>query len=174
MTKRVPKSNKALQKAYDFCVKKKSFRDAEKSTFVDYVLRSQKDIASAENDFQNEDYYWVRVKGYQALFHMLNALLVKHCGYFSKDHGCILTALLKKEIILDNIAEKLHIVVRDVENVRDFADSVGSAVQDIDDLRIQRNFALYKPKAWKEVTKEDIRYELDKIKKNIQILVTLL
>jgi hypothetical protein len=40
--------------------------------------------------------------------------------------------------------------------------------------RIQRNFALYKPKAWEEVTKDDIKTELEKIKKNIQILVGLL
>ena len=49
-----------------------------------------------------------------------------------------------------------------------------SAIQDIDDFRIQRNFALYKPKAWEEVTKEDIKSELTKIKDNMKILAGLL
>ena len=45
---------------------------------------------------------------------------------------------------------------------------------DIDEFRIQRNFALYKPKAWEEVKKEDVARELEKIQKNIAILVVLL
>jgi uncharacterized protein (UPF0332 family) len=171
MRKRIPKTVKALERAYSFCEKKKAFRVADKNTFSDYVLRGQKDIASAQNDFQHEDFHWVRVKAYQALFHILNALLVKHCGYFSKDHSCILSALLKNNIITEEIAEKLHLVVGNIEKC---AKTVENAVQDIDDLRIQRNFALYKPKAWEEVTKHDIKDELEKIKKNIEILVDLL
>ena len=48
------------------------------------------------------------------------------------------------------------------------------AVQDIDNFRVQRNFALYKPKAWEEVTKNDLEEELKKIKNNIAILGGLL
>lgn len=171
MTKRtLPKTVKALEKAYQNCEKRKKFREMDSQRFKDYVVRSQKDISSADNDFKNEDYYWVRIKAYQALFHMLNALLVKNFGYYSKDHGCILTALLKNNIITDETASKLHLVVEDT--VKETASE--DAIQDIDDLRIQRNFALYKPKAWEEVTKEDIEQELNKIKNNIKILVALL
>ena len=45
---------------------------------------------------------------------------------------------------------------------------------DIDEFRIQRNFALYKPKAWENVKKEDVEEELTKIKNNFNILVKVL
>ncbi len=166
----LPKTESALDKAYEDC--KRKFRVVDSSKFQDYVVRSQKDIASAENDFKSEDYHWARIKAYQALFHMLNGLLVKHLGYYSKDHGCILTALLKHEIITDETAVRLHLVVRNV--VKNSIETAEDALQDIDDFRIQRNFALYKPKAWEEVTKADIEQELGKIKSNILILVSLL
>ena len=168
----LPKTVRALEKAYENCEEKNKFRKINNEQFHDYVIRSQKDIASADNDFNNEDYYWARIKAYQALFHMLNALLVKYCGYYSKDHGCILTALLKNNIISNKTASQLHLIVKNVleSGIRTPED----VIQDIDDFRIQRNFALYKPKAWEEVTKEDIKQELDKIKDNIKILVGLL
>jgi uncharacterized protein (UPF0332 family) len=172
MVKRIiPKTKDALEKAYQNCEERNRFRQVDKSSYQDYVVRSQKDIASADNDFKNEDYYWVRIKAYQALFHMLNALLVKNFGYYSKDHGCILTALLKNNIITDEIASKLHLIM---ENVTKNEITSEDAIQDIDDFRIQRNFALYKPKAWEEVTKKDIEQELNKIKSNINILADLL
>ncbi len=172
MVKAIPQTTKALENAYQDCEKRNIFRKVAKDSFSDYVTRSQKDIASADNDFKNEDYHWTRIKAYQALFHMINALLVKNLGYYSKDHGCILTALLKNRIITDETASKLQLVVKGMTESN--AATHEDAVQDIDDFRIQRNFALYKPKAWKEVTKEDIEQELNKIKNNIKILAGLL
>ncbi|MBI2668537.1 HEPN domain-containing protein [Candidatus Woesearchaeota archaeon] len=169
---RLPKTELALEKAYQNCGKRSKFRKIDCQQFPDYMVRSQKDLASADNDFKNGDYYWARIKAYQALFHMLNALLVKNCGYYSKDHGCILAALLKDKIITDKIALQLHVVVEDV--IKRKITSSEDAVQDIDDLRIQRNFALYQPKAWKEVTEKDIEEELRKIRNNIAILAGLL
>jgi len=166
----LPKTANALENAYTNCEKK--FRKIDSSQFKDYVIRSQKDIFSAENDFKNEDYYWARIKAYQALFHMLNALLVKNFGYYSKDHGCILTALLKNRIINDETASQLHLLVENV--VKTKIKTSEEAIQDIDDFRIQRNFALYKPKAWEEITRKDIGQELNKIKNNLKILSGLL
>src|SRR3989344_3657293 len=113
-TSRLPKAVNTLERAYQNCEKRNKFRKVDSQQFQDYVIRSQKDAASAENDFKNEDFYWCRIKAYQALFHMLNALLVKNFGYYSKDHGCILTALLKNNIITNEIASKLHIVVENL------------------------------------------------------------
>ncbi|MBI2129693.1 HEPN domain-containing protein [Candidatus Woesearchaeota archaeon] len=142
MAKRaLPKTKEALGKAYQNCEKKKSFRKVDSGQFQDYMVRSQKDIASADNDFKNGDYYWSRIKAYQSLFHMLNAILVKNFGFYSKDHGCILTALLKNSIITDKIASQLHLVVENA--AKNAAMTSEDAVQDIDDFRIQRNFALY-------------------------------
>lgn len=173
MTKRtLPKTEKALEKAYQNCEKKNKFREVDNQEFQDYVVRSQKDMASADNDFKNEDYYWARIKAYQSLFHILNALLVKNLGYYSKDHGCILTALMKNNIISNETASELHIIVKSLSQNKVITSE--DALQDIDDFRIQRNFALYKPKAWEEITKKDIEQELNKIKNNIKILVGLL
>lgn len=169
---RLPQTAKALEKAYQNCEKRSKFRKIDSTQFQEYVVRSQKDIASAENDFKNEDHYWARIKAYQALFHMLNALLVKNFGYYSKDHSCILTALLKNKIITEDTASQLHLVVESITKKKIITSE--DALQDIDDLRIQRNFALYQPKAWKEVTKNDIEKELEKIKSNLKILVSLL
>ena len=169
---RLPQTEKALEKAYQNCEKRNRFRKVDSTQFQDYVIRSQKDIASAENDFKNEDYYWARIKAYQALFHMLNALLVKNFGYYSKDHGCILTALLKDKIITEDTAAQLHLVSENLTPKK--VTTSEDALQDIDDFRIQRNFALYQPKAWKEVTKEDIKKELERIKNNLKILAGLL
>lgn len=167
----LPKNIKALEKAYERCKKRKRFREVDSKNFQDYVVRSQNDLASAYNDLKNEDFHWARIKAYQALFHILNALLVKNLGYYSKDHGCVLTALIKNNILNDETASKLHLIVK---NVNHDIKSKEDAIQDINDFRIQRNFALYKPKAWEEVTKEDIEQELDKIRNNIKILVDLL
>ena len=173
MTNRnLPKTTNTLGKAYQDCEKSNKFRNVAKESFPDYVIRSQKDMASAYNDFKNEDYYWARIKAYQALFHILNALLVKNLGYYSKDYGCILTALMKNEIITDEVASQLHIIVENV--TKKSITSSEEAIQDIDDFRIQRNFALYKPKAWEDVTKENIEQELSKINKNIITLIELL
>jgi uncharacterized protein (UPF0332 family) len=172
---RLPQTEKALEKAYQNCEKRNKFRKVDRLQFQDYVIRSQKgqkDLASADNDFKNSDYYWTRIKAYQALFHMLNALLVKNFGYYSKDHGCILATLLKNKSITDEIAVQLHLMVEAV--TKKGITSSEDAVQDIDDLRIQRKFALYQPKAWKEVTKQDIEEEFRKIKNNIAILAGLL
>lgn len=168
----MPKTEKALERAYQNCRKKQKFREISREQSSDYVVRSQKDLVSADNDFEKGDYYWARIKAYQALFHMLNALLVKNVGYYSKDHSCILTALLNSKIISNETASQLHLVVKSM--AKESIATSEDALQDIDDFRIQRNFALYKPKAWAEVTKEDVRMELNKIKNNIQILAGLL
>lgn len=169
---RLPQTEPALEKAYQQCESRHKFRKVDSTQFQDYVIRSQKDIASAENDFKKEDYHWARIKAYQALFHMLNALLVKNFSYYSKDHGCILTALLKDKIITEETASQLHLVVESITKKKIITSE--DALQDIDDFRIQRNFALYQPKAWKEVTKGDIKKELERIKNNLKILAGLL
>ncbi|MBU0460510.1 MAG: HEPN domain-containing protein [Candidatus Woesearchaeota archaeon] len=167
---RVPKTEQAMDRAFLNCQTRKKFRDVEKSQFSDYLLRAQKDLSSAERDFKAEDFHWARVKGYQALFYLLNALLVKHLGYFSKDHGCVIVALMKNEIITEETAGKINLLA---ERTLKHANS-RIIYDDIDEFRIQRNFALYKPKAWEDVKKEDVKAELDKIKQNFKILVSLL
>ena len=166
----IPKTLNAIENAYNNCKKFNKFKEIDKNLFSDYLTRSQKDIVSAENDFKNEDYYWARIKAYQSLFHMLNALLVKKIGFYSKDHSCILAGLMRNNIITGKVAKELQINTDNLE----FLQIPENFIQDIDELRIQRNFALYKPKAWEDVKKENIETELNKIKNNLKILGGLL
>lgn len=167
---RIPDSGQALKKAFLNCQSRKKFREVSQETYQDYLERAQKDLASAERDFQAGDFHWARIKAYQSLFHLLNALLVKHLGFFSKDHGCVIVALMSHNIISGQTAGKINLLMD-----KAVADTnTKNVYQDINEFRIQRNFALYKPKAWEEVRREDVAEELDKIKYNFSILVGLL
>ncbi len=167
---RIPQSKTSIKKAYENCLQRKKFRQVEKSSFADYLLRAQKDLASAERDFKAKDFHWTRIKAYQSLFHILNAILIKKEGYFSKDHSCVIAALMSGNIITNEIAKKLHLISEKIKKEI----TSKEVYQDIDEFRIQRNFALYKPKAWEDITEKDIREELEKIKENFKILVELL
>lgn len=167
---RIPRTEKALQKSYLHCEKQGKFKAVEKASYSDYFQRAQKDLASAERDLQAGDFHWARIKAYQSLFHLLNAILVKHLGYFSKDHSCVIVALMQNNLLTADSASQLRLLTEKVikhATARDIYD-------DIDEFRIQRNFALYKPKSWEDVKKEDVQEELMKIKNNFNILVGLL
>ncbi len=165
--KNIPQFNTALGKAYQNCTQRGRFKPVDKSAYGDYLERAQKDLTSAERDLSAGDLHWARVKAYQSLFHLLNALLVKHLGFFSKDHGCVIVALMSHNIITPKTAEDLSLL-------KQVALKDSNIYQDLDQFRIQRNFALYKPKAWEEVKKEDVQSEIEKIKSNFKILVRLL
>lgn len=167
---RIPISEEALSNAFLDCQRKKALITVDKSSYNDYLIRAQHDLVSAERDLGSGDYHWCRIKAYQALFHLLNALLVKHLGYYSKDHGCIIVSLMNSEIITSVVAKKISLLYGDV--LKQSLDKM--VYEDIDELRLQRNFALYKPKAWEDVTKDDVAFELKKIKDNFKVLVMLL
>ncbi len=166
----LPGSVAALQQAYTHCEQRGRFKEIDKTAYADYLLRAQKDLSSAERDLHAGDLHWARVKAYQSLFHLLNALFVKHAGYFSKDHGCILVALMTHNIITPEIADRLQLLT--AKTIKEAA--ARKVYQDLDEFRLQRNFALYKPKAWEEIKTEDVAEEIKKIKANFKILLELL
>lgn len=108
-------------------------------------------------------YYWAIVKAYQALFFVSNALLVRFCGYYSKDHRCIITALLKEKVISEVFARKLGAAL-----------SQADTLDKVDELRLERNKALYQPNAWKSITKDAAAATLSEVRNLVEEVIKLL
>ena len=161
----VPKSKDAIERDYKDCIKGEKFKKISRESYSEYLLRSQKDLASAYRDLEAEDNNWAIIKSYQALFFVLNALLVKYRGYFSKDHRCIITALLKEQVISTAVAEQVDSVVKVLDEFK--------ALDEVDDLRLDRNKAMYSPTAWKDFKKQQVKNTLNEVRELISELVRL-
>lgn len=158
----LPKNEKRAENDFEDCKKHNVFVDVDKELFKEYVVRAQKDIASAENDIDSGYFYWSTIKAYQAVFFIANALLVKYLGYYSKDHKCIITALLREKIISGKTAKKLDSALE------------RKLLSDMDSLRLERNKAMYGPDAWKRVTEEGAKNALRESKALFEELVGVL
>lgn len=158
----VPKKNNAIEADFNDCMKHNVFVSANKESFHEYVVRSQKDLASAKGDFDAGYFYWCVIKAYQSLFFIANALLVKNLGYYSKDHRCIITALLKETIISEKMADKLNAT---------FETKIAS---EMDSIRLKRNIAMYKPDSWQSITEENAKAILEDVRSLISQMVNLL
>jgi len=101
-------------------------------------------MLSAKRDLDENDLYWAVVKVYQSVFFILNALLIKEFGFFSKDHKCLLTGLLKKSLVDKNVSSKILKVF-----------DVRKNVEEMDIIRQERNITLYHPKSKGIITRKD-------------------
>lgn len=54
---KIPRTETALQKSYLYSEKRGKFKAVEKTSYSDYFQRGQKDLASAERDFQAGDFH---------------------------------------------------------------------------------------------------------------------
>jgi len=160
-----PKSEKAAEKDYVDCIEHKRFKQINKSFYSEYLTRSQKDLTSAYRDLEDGDYHWGIIKAYQALFFVLNALLIKYKGYFSKDHRCIITALLKEKVISTAVAEHVDLFIKNLDDFK--------TLDEVDDLRLDRNKAMYSPTAWKDFKKQQAETILNEARELINKLVGL-
>lgn len=159
----VPKSEKALENDFADCVAHGVFVNVGRERFGEYVVRSQKDLASSKGDLDDGDFHWCVIKAYQSLFFAANALLVKNLGYFSKDHRCIITALLREKVISRKIADELG---------ETFA-GYGVAT-DMDSIRIERNIAMYRPDSWQTIGRKDAEKLLETVRTLVSHMVGLL
>ena len=162
----VPKSKPAVERDYVDYIKNKKFKQISKEAYPEYLLRSQKDLTSSYRDLEGGDHHWAFIKAYQALFFVLNALLIKYKGYFSKDHKCIITALLKEEVISIAVAEHIDLFVKALDEFK--------TLDEVDDLRLDRNKAMYAPTAWKDFKKQQAESVLNEARDLINKLVELL
>ena len=147
---------------YDKCLKK--FVKVNKENYLDYIKEAYSDLESAEKE-DNEK--WAITKAYQSLFLMCNALLVKNFGYYSKDHECVVIALMKNKIIASKTIEKISKILNkgqelDLKPKKDF-------FEEISNIRITRNKYLYLPKTQRKlnVSHKDI---INEVKELIRLL----
>jgi len=153
----IPKTDQALEKAYAFCMRQNTFIRIDKQSYVDYRDEALADLASAKKE---EDVRWAIVKAYQALFHQCTAVLVKNLGVYSKDHGCLITALLKHALIQKETLEKVHSLF----------DHKKTLFEEIDRIRLSRNKALYFPKTQSKLGKEETSKIIEEVRALLMIL----
>lgn len=153
----IPNTEKAVEKAYEFCEKRRKFVPMEKERYSDYIDESQSDLLSAEEEeIKKGKLKWAIVKIYQSLFLLCNAFLIKNIGFYSKDHGCLIYALMKNKIISLEITGKLNQIL-EKKNL----------FEEISETRIERNQALYFPKTIRKISDEEIKKTYEHVKKII-------
>lgn len=157
----MPKNKNALEREYTRCIKSNAFVQISKEKYIDYVKEAYADIASAEQEIEKSP-KWALVKAYQALFLMSNALLIKKMGFYSKDHGCILVALMKENGIPEKVLGSISELLKNKKKNRDF-------FEEVSDIRVARNKYLYLPQTQRQmnVSVKDI---VDEIKSLIKIM----
>lgn len=141
-----PKSMKALENALRQCEEDKAFVKIPKESYADFIKESYSDLASAEDELDKSD-KWAIVKAYQALFSMCNALLIKRSGIYSKDHGCVLVALMKERAIPETALARIS----EVLEKKWPANAGGGLFDRISDIRITRNKYLYFPETQRQM-----------------------
>ncbi len=157
----MPKSENALEREYSRCIKKKKFVQMPKEKYIDYVKEAYSDIASAEQEVEKSP-KWAVVKAYQALFLMSNALLVRKTGFYSKDHGCILIALMKEKVFSRKIIDDISVLLKNKKKNEDF-------FEEVSDIRIARNKYLYLPQTQRKLN-VSVKELVDEIKILIKIM----
>lgn len=153
----IPKTDKTLEKAYANCVRYKTFIQIDKQSYIFYRDEALADLASAKKE---DDVRWAIVKAYQALFHQCSAVLVKNLGVYSKDHGCLIMALLKNNLITQETLEQVHSLF----------DHKKTLFEEIDGIRISRNKALYFPKTVSRLGKEEANKVIEEVRQLLVIL----
>lgn len=160
----IPKTRQALERSYRRC--EKSFVNIDKSLYREYQQMAYEDIESATKE---QSPRWAATKAYQALFLMCNAVLVKKLGFYSKDHSCIITALLFHGIIPEESLEKIHSMLEKKDRLFAEIPPKESFFEEIANIRIARNNYLYLPK-----TLRNIKTPADRIIEEVRELIRLL
>lgn len=142
----VPKTKQALERSYRRC--ERTFVKIDKSLYRDYQQMAYDDLESAAKE---ESPRWAATKAYQALFLMCNAALVKKLGFYSKDHNCIITALLFHGIIPEETLKSIHEMLEKKDKLFAEIPPKDSFFEGIANIRISRNNYLYLPKSLRHI-----------------------
>lgn len=160
----IPKTSNALERSYKRC--EKDFVRIDRSFYREYQQMAYDDLESASKE---ESPRWAATKAYQALFLMCNSVLVKKLGFYSKDHNCIITALLYNKIIPEDSLTKIHDMLEKKDKFFAEIPPNESFFEEIANIRISRNNYLYLPK-----TLRNIKTPADRIIEEVRELIRLL
>ncbi|MBI2565334.1 hypothetical protein HYV79_05130 [Candidatus Woesearchaeota archaeon] len=160
----LPKTKEVLEKVYKKCEKK--FVKIDNSLFREYQELAYEDVDSAKKE---ENPRWAVTKAYQALFLMCNSILVKKLGFYSKDHNCVIIALLSNKLIPEKTLTQIHQMLKKKDKL--FAELLpkNSFYEELSNIRITRNNYLYLPKTLRKV-----KIPSEKIIEEIRQLLQLL
>lgn len=160
----IPKDIKKLDKGYERC--RKSFVKVDKGAYIHYKNEAYSDLQSAEKDTSPK---WAITKAYQALFLMCNAILVRNLGFYSKDHSCVIIALLKNKIIAGEAISKINNMLVEKKKLLSEFKSKDNFFEEVSNIRITRNKYLYLPETERKL-KISHREIVEEVKEIINIL----
>lgn len=160
----IPKTEKKLGSEYERC--KKSFVKIDKEAYIHYKNEAYSDLQSAEKD---ESPKWAITKAYQALFLMCNALLVKNVGYYSKDHSCVIIALLKNKMLTEETLNSINNMLKEKRILLTEFKPKENFFEEISNIRITRNRYLYIPETERRL-KSSPKSIIEEVKEIINIL----
>lgn len=143
----LPKSKQALSNEYRRC--EHSFVKVPREAGRAYLSEALIDLASAEKELKSGSPKWAIAKAYQALFLVSNGILVARKGFYSKDHGCVLVALLYHGLIPEEILGRIEEMLgkRHEATPRTKPD----LFEEVSSLRVMRNTYLYMPSTLRRV-----------------------
>ncbi len=144
----IPKTNSALANEFKRCEKRKAFVEVDKARYTHYLDEAYSDLAYAEGENSDK---WAIVKAYQALFLMTNALLVRHLGYYSKDHSCVIIALLSHKIVSKEILDKINQMLEEKSKLFSELKPQDNFFKEIENIRLTRNIYMYIPKTQRKL-----------------------
>lgn len=158
------KINEKIEGAYARC--RKYLITVNKENYKDYFEEAYSDLESASKE---ENDKWAIAKAYQALFLYCNGLLAKKTGFYSKDHGCVITGLLKNNIVPAEILQKISKMLEQKKKLSAEIELKDNLFTEISNIRITRNKYLYTPKTQRAL-QESPKERIEEIKEIIRLL----
>jgi uncharacterized protein (UPF0332 family) len=136
------KTRGKLEARYGGCERK--FVKVDNLLYRDYQNAAYEDLDSARKE---ENPKWAVTKAYQALFMMCNSILVRKEGFYSKDHGCLIVALLHKNLVTRESLGRIHKMLEEKKRLFSALSLEDSFSEEITSIRLARNRYLYLPKS---------------------------
>lgn len=160
----IPKTEEKLKKQYERCEKR--FVKIDKSLYEQYQDSAYEDLDSAKKEGNPK---WAITKAYQALFMMCNSILVKKLGIYSKDHNCVIIALLSGNLIPEDTLGKIHEMLGNKDRLFTELHPKESFFEEVSHIRIMRNKYLYLPKSLRKI-KAPVEQVIEEVRELILIL----